>query len=97
MKISELHVGMRSVNVEGKILEISEPRLVRSRVTGRVNKVATAILADDSGQINLALWNEQIEAVQPQDSVRIENGYVTEFRGQKQLNVGRYGSLKVLK
>jgi len=97
VKISELHVGMRSVNVEGKILEISEPRLVRSRVTGRVNKVATAILADDSGQINLALWNEQIEAVQPQDSVRIENGYVTEFRGQKQLNVGRYGSLKVLK
>jgi replication factor A1 len=88
---------MRSVNIEGKIVEISEPRLVRSRMTGRVNKVATAILADDSGQINLALWNEQIETVKPESMVKIENGYVTEFRGRKQLNIGKYGNLKVVK
>lgn len=97
MKISELQAGMKSVDVEGKILEVSEPKLVRSKITGRVNRVATAILADETGEINLALWNEQIDAVKPEDMVRIENGYVTEFRGQKQLNVGRYGNLKILK
>jgi len=97
LKISELHVGMKSVNIEGKIVEVSEPRLVRSRMTGRMNRVATAILTDDSGEINLTLWNEQIDAVKPENIVKIENGYVTEFRGQKQLNIGRYGSLKVLK
>lgn len=97
MKISELHAGMKAVNVEGRIVEISEPRIVRSRMTGRMNRVATAILTDETGEINLALWNEQIDAVKPNDQVKIENGYVTEFRGQRQLNVGRYGSLKVLK
>jgi len=97
LKISELHVGMKSVSVEGKIVEVSEPRLVRSRMTGRMNRVATAILTDDTGEINLTLWNEQIDAVKPENIIRVENGYVTEFRGQKQLNIGRYGSLKVLK
>jgi replication factor A1 len=88
---------MKSVSVEGKIVEVSEPRLVRSRMTGRMNRVATAILTDDTGEINLTLWNEQIDAVKPENVIRVENGYVTEFRGQKQLNIGRYGSLKVLK
>ncbi|HID18105.1 TPA: DNA-binding protein [Candidatus Bathyarchaeota archaeon] len=88
---------MKSVSVEGKIVEVSEPRLVRSRMTGRMNRVATAILTDDTGEINLTLWNEQIDAVKPENIIRVENGYVTEFRGQKQLNIGRYGSLKVLK
>ncbi|WP_309492192.1 OB-fold nucleic acid binding domain-containing protein [Candidatus Hecatella orcuttiae] len=96
MKISELHVGMRSVNIQGKVLEISEPRTVISRITNRPNRVATAVLADESGKINLALWNEQIDSVKLEDDVQIENGYVSEFRGIKQLNIGRYGSLKVL-
>jgi len=28
--------------------------------------------------------------------VQIENGYVTTFRGENQLNVGRYGKITVL-
>jgi ssDNA-binding replication factor A large subunit len=29
------------------------------------------------------------------DLVKVENGYVTSFRGELQLNVGRYGKLSV--
>ena len=95
MNISELNVGMKSVNIKGKILELSDPREVMSRFSSRLNRVATAVLSDDSGKINLTLWNDQIDTVKPNDTVAVENGYVTEFREVKQLNVGKFGTLKV--
>ena len=92
MKISELKPGMRRVDVEGRILEKGEPRQVQTRF-GDTSMVADAILSDDSGKIKMSLWNEQIDSVNVNDEVHIENGYVTSFRGESQLNVGRYGRL----
>ena len=96
MKISDLRQGMRRVDVEAKVLEVSEPREVQSRYTGQRFKVAEATITDGTGTIKLVLWNEQIDQVNPNDTVRIENGYVKTFRGEIQLNVGRYGKLTVL-
>ena len=45
--------------------------------------------------IKLTLWNEQIDQVKVDDVVKIENGYVTSFRGEIQLNAGKYGKLSV--
>ncbi len=95
MNISDLNAGMRSVNVKGKILEVSEPRQVISRFSNELTRVATAVLSDESGKINLTLWDNQIDMVKPNAAITIENGYVKEFRGEKQLNIGRYGTLKV--
>lgn len=87
---------MRRVDVTGKVVEKSEPRKVTSRYRGTTHRVATAILVDDTGSIKLTLWNEQIDQVNVNDVVKIENGYVTSFRGEIQLNVGRYGRLSVV-
>jgi len=83
---------MRSVNVQGRVNSISPVRNVVTR-SGQPSRVATAELADESGSVKLTLWNENIEAVAVGDSVQIENGYVTSFRGELQLNVGRYGRI----
>jgi len=96
LKISDLRQGMKRVDVEAKVLEVSEPREVQSRYTGQRFKVAEAIITDGTGTIKLVLWNEQIDLVNTDDIVRIENGYVKTFRGEIQLNVGRYGKLTVL-
>jgi replication factor A1 len=95
LKIKELRNGMRRVNVEAKVLEKSTPREVMSRYRDVVHRVATAIISDDTGQIKLTLWNDQIDQVNVNDNIKIENGYVTTFRGEMQLNVGRYGKLTV--
>ncbi|MGP3704799.1 MAG: OB-fold nucleic acid binding domain-containing protein [Candidatus Bathyarchaeota archaeon] len=97
LKISDLATGMRSINIKAKVVEVSEPREVFSRRSGRLSKVATAVVADESGKINLSLWNEQIGKVKVNDTIQITNGYVTEFRGVKHLNIGRFGDLTVLK
>jgi len=95
MKIVELRPGMKRVDLKGTIVEISETREVTTRF-GDVSRVATAVLADESGRIKMSLWNENIDKVSVNSTVQIENGYVTTFRGENQVNVGRYGKLTVL-
>ncbi len=94
MKISELTAGMRRVEITAKILEISQAREVTTR-RGEQSRVATAVVSDDSGNVKSKLWNEQIDQVKVNDTISIENGYVDSFRGETQLNVGRYGKLSV--
>lgn len=86
---------MRRVDVEAKILEKTPTREVMSRYKDVVHRVATAIVSDDTGKIKLTLWNEQIGQVNVNDNIKVENGYITTFRGEMQLNVGRYGTLTV--
>jgi GNAT superfamily N-acetyltransferase len=93
MKISELAPNMTGVEIEAKILKISESRQVRSKTASQQLEVAEALIGDETETISLALWNEQIRQVRVNDRIRINNGYVTSFRGQKQLNVGRYDPL----
>jgi len=91
MKIIELKPGMRRVDVGGKIVKIEVPRDVQTKFGP--GQVANATLEDDSGTVKVTLWNEQISKVSVNDTVQIENGYVDSFRGELQLNVGRYGKL----
>ncbi len=86
---------MKRISVEAKVVEKSDPREVLSRFKDETHKVATAIIADDTGTIKLTLWNEQINQVNVDNTVKVENGYVTSFKGEIQLNVGRYGKLTV--
>jgi replication factor A1 len=96
VKIAELRDGLRRVDVEAQVIEISDPREVRSRYTGETYRVAEATISDDSGTIKLVLWNEQIGQVSVNSTIRIENGYTKSFRAEVQLNVGRYGKLTVI-
>jgi len=92
--IGDLRDGMKDVDVEGEILEKGIARQVRSRRRRwQTLSVANAGFGDDSGRIVLVLWNEQIKKVKVGDKVRIENGYVSSYRGINQLNVGMAGRL----
>ncbi|MFP3984457.1 MAG: OB-fold nucleic acid binding domain-containing protein [Candidatus Bathyarchaeia archaeon] len=96
MKIKDLKNGMKRVDVEAKVMEKTSPREVMSRYKDETYRVAEATISDDTGQIKLTLWNDQIDQVNENDTVKIENGYVTSFRGEVQLNIGRYGKLTVM-
>jgi len=95
LNISELRNGMKRINVEAKVVEKGNTREVTSRYKDETLKVADAVVADESGSIKLTLWNEQIDQVNVNDNIKIENGYVTSFKGEVQLNVGKFGKLTV--
>ncbi len=95
LNIGELRDGAKRVNVQAKVVEKRETREVMSRYKDETYKVATVVVADETGSIKLTLWNEQIDQVNVNDTVTIENGYVTSFKGEIQLNVGKFGKLSV--
>jgi replication factor A1 len=95
LKIKELKDGMKRIEIQAKVTEKQAPREVMARFRDVVHRVANATISDDTGSIKLTLWNEQIDQVNINDNVKIENGYITSFRGEIQLNVGRYGKLSI--
>ena len=92
VKISELSSGQGNVNVEGIIKELGEPRVFNK--FGKELRVVNAILEDDSGSIKLTLWNDDTNIFREGDSVKIINGYVNEFQGEKQLTSGKFGKIE---
>jgi hypothetical protein len=94
--IKDLSSDMRRVVVEGEIIEKAIPRAVRSRRRWQELLVTEATLKDDTDDVVLMLWNEQIKQCLVGDMVRIEGGYVKNYRGMRQLNVGKVGKLITL-
>jgi replication factor A1 len=95
LKIKELKDGMKRVEVEAKVVSKEPTREVLSRYKDVVHRVANASVSDGTGTIKLTLWNDQIDQVNVNDNIKIENGYITTYRGEMQLNVGRYGKLSI--
>lgn len=94
MKISDLKSGQGKVDIEATIKSVEQPRVLNRY--GRELKVANAIAQDDSGEIKLTLWNQDIDKVQVGSKIKITNGYVSEFQGEKQLTSGKFGKLEVI-
>ncbi len=95
LDIKDLKDGMKRVSVEAKVVEKGDPREVKSRFKDETYRIVDAVVADETGSIKLTLWNEQIEMVNVGDNIKIDNGYVTSFKSEIQLNVGKFGKLTV--
>ncbi|MGD0070319.1 MAG: OB-fold nucleic acid binding domain-containing protein [Candidatus Bathyarchaeia archaeon] len=93
--IKDLQNGMKQVSVEAKVVEKGDTREVKSRFKDETYKIVDAVVADETGSIKLTLWNEQIDQVNVGDNIKIDNGYITSFKGEIQLNVGKFGKLTV--
>jgi len=93
LKINELKLGTNEINLTAKVVSVSEPRNVRTKL-GYQTRVASATIEDDTGTIPLTLWGKQIDEIGEGDTIEIKDGYVTEFRGELQLNVPRKGEIK---
>jgi replication factor A1 len=95
IKVEKLGPNSREVNTIVKVVSKSEVR----NVTGRdysVHRVADALVGDETGCVVLTLWDENIDKVNEEATLRITNGYVNLFRGNMRLNIGRYGSYQIL-
>ncbi len=95
MKVGELEAGMKGVEVDATVQEVSKPKEIRSK-DGKQLRIAEATISDGVGSMKLALWDDQIRQITVNDRIRIYKGFVTSFRGQPQLNVGKYDPLVIL-
>jgi len=94
-QIRDLKFGMNRISLKAKVIEIPKPKTVFTRL-GKLNTVANAKVADETGIIQLPLWNQQIDTVSVGDTIQVENARVVTFRGERQLRIGRGGQLSVI-
>ncbi|NOZ80759.1 MAG: hypothetical protein GXP63_03735 [DPANN group archaeon] len=94
MAVKDLQPRTGKVNIEVDIIEKGEPREFQK--FGNSGKVCNAKAKDDTGQITLSLWNDDVDKVNVGDRIRITNGWVSEYQGEMQLSTGRFGTLEVL-
>jgi hypothetical protein len=90
--IRDLRAGMNNVSLKAKVLEVTPPKHVVTRY-GNLASLAKALIEDETGKIKLCLWNEQIGSVAAGDTVQIENARTSTFRGERQLSLGKKGTL----
>jgi replication factor A1 len=94
MDIKDLQARQGNVDIVVEVVEVGEARSFEK--FGRSGRVATATVKDDTGEVKLTLWNDQIDQVKAGDKVHITNGYVGEYQGEKQLTTGKFGKLEVV-
>ena len=94
MFIKDLYVGQGKVEIEADVVEISPIREFNK--FEKIGRVANAKIKDESGTITLILWNDEIDKVKVGAKVKITNGYVSEWQGEKQVSAGRYGQMEVV-
>ena len=94
MEIKDLQAGQGKIDMVVEVASMEEPRAFDK--FGRSGKVANAKAKDASGEITLTLWNEQCDIVKAGMKVHIINGYVSEFKGEKQLGTGKFGRLEIV-
>jgi replication factor A1 len=97
MQIKDLKDGMKGkeVDVMGVIIEAQDPREVTIKATGEKRKVQHFTLKDASGSITLVLWEADCDLVKKDSIVAIQNGMVTQWNGNLQLNKGKFGKMTI--
>jgi replication factor A1 len=95
MKIADIQARQGKIEVECKVVSKGDAREFQK--FGRTGRVCTAKVKDDSGEIDLTLWNEEVDKVNVGDKIKITNGYCNEFQGNRQLTAGRFGKMEVVK
>lgn len=94
MAIKDLKAKEGNVDL---VVEITDKANVREfQKFGKPGRVCNAKAKDDTGEIVLTLWNDDVDKVKVGDKVHIINGYVGEWQGELQLGTGRYGKLEVI-
>ena len=94
ISISQVQNQRNKINTRGTLKSKGEVRNVNMRAGGTID-VCDAVLSDDSGEIKLTLWGEDIAKVKEGDTIVIKNGYTNSFKGDVSLTKGKFGEMTV--
>jgi len=95
-RIGDLRLGSKNVCFKAVVSKKSIVKAVTSRY-GVPLRVCSVTLSDETGEIPLTLWNNQIETIFEGDRVQIHNAKVKSYRGETRLWLNRKaGGLTVI-
>ncbi|MHA2117375.1 MAG: OB-fold nucleic acid binding domain-containing protein [Candidatus Thorarchaeota archaeon] len=96
-ELADITVEMRDVDVEGKVVRVF-PVNTFDR-DGKEGRVQNIIIADETAQVRLTFWNEdvdKIKALDEGDVIAVTHAYAKEgFRGGVEVHVGRRAEIEI--
>ena len=96
LKIGDLKPGMEGVNLRVRILQLQPLREITTRL-GRFHKLVDGLVEDASGRMSITFWDDRIEAledIKPGDLIEVRNCFISSFRGERSINVGRDSQIR---
>lgn len=87
---------MEGVNLRVRILQLQPLREITTRF-GRFHKLVNGLVEDASGQMSITFWDDQIgalEDIKPGDLIEVRNCFISSFRGERRINVGRDSQIR---
>ncbi|MFH1240656.1 MAG: OB-fold nucleic acid binding domain-containing protein [Candidatus Diapherotrites archaeon] len=95
-KISKLEDGIQNVDVLVKVLQVFSAREFEK--SGKKGLLCNLVVADETGEIRLTLWNKEAERIQNEqiqkgDVLMLKNCYVSSYNDRKQLSLGYSGEM----
>ncbi len=82
---------MEHIDIQVRLVGLEEPREVETNY-GVTHVLVDGLVEDDSGKMELTIWNEkieQIDRVTVGDMVELKDCFITSFKGVLSINVGR--------
>ena len=94
MEIKDVQPNQGNIDLVLTIKDKGEARSFEK--FGKTGRVCSATVKDDSGELKLTLWNDDVDKVKVGDKIHLKNGWCSEYQGEKQLSSGKFGELEVL-
>ncbi len=94
MDIKDIQPRTGDITIVGEIVQIGDVREFEK--FGKTGRVATAIVKDDTGQVKLSLWNDEIDRFKVGNRIMLTNGWAGEWQGEIQLSSGKFGKLELV-
>lgn len=94
MEIKDIKPNTGNIDLVLNIVEKEKPRSFEK--FGKPGRVCNALVRDETGEIKMTLWNDDIDKVEVGDKVHLQNGWCSEFKGEKQISTGRFGKIEVI-
>lgn len=97
-KISQLEDGMSNIDLAVRVMQVFAPKEFEKN--GRKGRLCNLIVADDSGEIRLTLWHDDVKKIldcglEKGNVLEIKNCYVSSFKEKLQLSLSNQGQITV--
>ena len=94
MEIKDVQPNQGNIDLVLTIKDKGEARTFEK--FGKTGRVCSATAKDDSGEIKLTLWNDDVDKVKAGNKIHLKNGWCSEYQGERQLSSGKFGEIEVL-
>jgi len=95
-KVKELVEGMKGAEIKGTVQAVFPTKEFEKNQ--KKGKLKSFILGDDTGEVRVTLWNDQVDKydITKGSEIEVSNAVVTKYNEKTQVALGFNGSIKIL-